>query len=198
MKHNPRSLLIALGLDALLAIILFAALNRFPIPQFFPCTHPQAQSAVLALCAALALQLTLGAKILAGYSKPALLGATILILLALWLGSYPYSPLGFSSGRIPLLRGFMVTTRSKPRFALGPGDFFTLTSGSPATIEPVLLVEGAKCSWASLNGGSLDNPEACDIAYDPPQAEFDILKIRIQPSCGLPQSVAQVKISILP
>jgi hypothetical protein len=196
-RKNPPWFLAA-SLSAVLTVIFFMLLNALSLPQLLPCTHPISQSAALALAAIAIFQLVIGKRFLPATAKITLGMAVALIFLAVWLGSYPYSPLGFSAGRMPVLRGFMVTTRSKPRFALSPGEFFTLVSGSPAIIEPVLLTGEVKCAWSSANGGSLDSPDTCDIAYNPPQAGYDILKLHLQPACGLPDSGAEIKISILP
>jgi hypothetical protein len=50
----------------------------------------------------------------------------------------------------------------------------------------------------SASGGALDDPQSCATVYVPPQADYDILKVSLQPGCGLPRSVGQIKISILP
>ena len=190
--------LIAISVSVLLSVILFAVLNALPIPLFLPCTHPFSQTAILALGCAAILQALLGAKILPGATKWMVGIAAALVLLAVWLGSYPFSPLGFADGRIPVLRGFLLTTRSLAGVDVAPGEIVTLSSGSAASIEPLLLAGDVACIWSSANQGVLDNPNDCTIAYRPPQAEYDILKVRIQPACGLPGSSAQIKISILP
>lgn len=198
MKPTQPRLLLALSLNTLLVLTLFSLWQVWPLPFLFPCTQPQAQSLLLALFAALGFQTLLGAKILPETSRVTLGLTTGLLLLTFWLGFYPLSPLGFSSGRIPVLSGFFVTTRSRLKSTVVPGETISLASGLPAAIEPNLLPVNAKCSWTSVNGGSLDDPQTCDTIYQPPSAEYDILKIRIQPGCGLPETNAQLKISLLP
>jgi hypothetical protein len=198
MKPTKPRLLLALSLNALLALTLFSVWQAWPLPLLFPCTQPQAQTVILALFAALAFQILIGAKILPGTSRVTLGLTTTLLLLTFWLGFYPLSPLGFSSGRIPVLSGFFVTTRSRLKSTVAPGEILSLASGLPAAIEPKLLPVNAKCSWTSVNGGSLDDPQTCDTIYQPPQTEYDLLKIHIQPGCGLPEANAQLKISLLP
>jgi hypothetical protein len=190
-------LLLAISLNVFLVVVLGVVFNFLPVPLFLPCTHPLAQSAILALGVVMMFQLVFGAKIL---PRSAILTICMmtLLLLAFWLGSYPYSPLGFSTGRIPVLRSFMITTRSGPPFSLAPGEVLSLGRGSAAAIEPVLLAGKVKCAWSSAKGGRLDTPEVCDLVYSPPAAEYDLLRVQIQPACGLPASTAQIKISILP
>ena len=190
--------LIFIIVSAVLPVILFAVFNALPIPLFFPCTHPFSQTAALALGCAAILQAAIGTKTLPGTTKWTVGIAAVLILLAAWLGSYPFSPLGFADGRIPVLRGFLLTTRNMLNVEVAPGEIITLASGSAVSIEPVLLTGDVECTWSSANQGILDNPNDCTIAYRPPQAEYDILKVLIQPACGLPGSSAQIKISILP
>lgn len=177
---------------------VFTAQQFWPLPLLFPCTHPLAQAAVLTLAVLLAFQLTRFGKILP--ENPALTwGLTASgLLLALWLGSYPFSPLGFSTGRIPVLRGFFVTSRARPRLTVASGEVISLPAGYPAAIEPSLLTDKLECTWASLNGGSLDNPAACATVYLPPSGTYDLLKIYLQPACGLPDTSGQLKISVLP
>lgn len=198
ISRKKLSPLLILSLSATLVVVIFVALSVFPIPLLIPCTHPFSQNAVLALGIPLVFNLILAAKIPLETTKLTVVSVTALIFLAFWLGSYPFSPLGFSAGRIPVLRGFKFTTRARLNASVAPGGIVTLISGSPAAIEPVLLTGNVKCAWTSANGGNLDNPNDCDIAYSPPQADYDILKIRLQPACGLPESSAQIKISILP
>ena len=189
---------LALGINAALMMIFFLALDAFPIPLFLPCTHRFAQSAILAFSATLIIYLGLGTKFLPQTTRLSI-GLTIsLIILALWLGSYPFSPLGFSTGRIPVLQEFAITTRKSSSTRLVPGANLTLASGLPAGIEPVFLLENVKCRWFSVNDGILESLEDCNTVYVPPQADYDILKINFQPGCGLPQASAQIKISILP
>lgn len=190
---------VTLLVNAALAGALFIAFNALPLPSILPCTHPVAQSLVRALGVMLILHLLAGVRIL---SKRARLTfaviETALILSALWLGSYPFSPFGFTDGRIPVLSGFTVTTRIKGTFGIMPGEVITLGSGSPAYIKPVTLPVDTKCDWSSARGGALDATQLCDTVYVPPQADYDILRISIRPGCGLPQTVGQIKISILP
>ena len=199
-KISPKkfSPLIAISASVLLTLILFAVFNALAIPLFLPCVHPVSQTAILALGCAAILQMGIGPKILPGTTGRAVGITVALILLVFWMGSYPFSPLGFADGRIPVLRGFLLTTHSMAGAEVAPGEIVTLSSGSAASIEPLLLVGDVECTWSSVNQGVLDNPNDCTIAYRPPQAEYDILKVRIQPACGLPGSSAQIKISILP
>lgn len=189
---------VAFLVDILLAGVLFVLFNALPLPPVVPCTHPLAQNFVLALILALVCQLLLGAKIAAWWQK-AFSGLSIALLpMALWLGSYPFSPLGFSQGRIPLLNGFLVRTAARGAVHVAPGGVVEMSVNSIAAISPALLPGAVRCDWLSSNGGALDDSQSCDVSYMAPAADYDILKISLRPGCGLPASVAQLKISILP
>lgn len=121
-----------------------------------------------------------------------------LCLLTAWLGSYRYSPLELFGEQNPLLRGFLVTRHGRVNEMVASGGIITLSAGSPMGI--VLLSDApiTSCHWKSLNGGVWDDPDICDTTYAAPQAEYDILTVRIEPGCGLPSARGQIKISILP
>lgn len=167
------------------------------IAPLIPCTDPTGQSLGLALCVGLGFQLLAGMWRL-GKRALWLLGVeAALLLLTVWLGFYPVSPL-FAGGRIPVLQGFNVMTRARGTVKIAPGGVVTLGSGSPAEVRALTLVTDLRCTWMSTRGGALDDPQSCVTDYVPPQSEYDILKVSLQPGCGLPRSVGQVKISILP
>ena len=168
------------------------------IPPLIPCADPTAQSLTLALCAGLGFQLLAGARLLGDRRFRLALGIeAALLLLTAWLGFYPVSPL-YVSGRIPVLQGFSVMTRARGTVNVAPGGVVTLGNGSPAAVRALTLLADARCYWMSTRGGALDDPRSCITDYVPPQGEYDVLKVSIQPGCGLPRSVGQVKISILP
>jgi hypothetical protein len=54
------------------------------------------------------------------------------------------------------------------------------------------------CDWMSTAGGALDASSSCDMVYIAPDADYDILRVRIRSSCGLPDSIGQIKVYILP
>jgi hypothetical protein len=177
---------------------LLTVLTVLPLPLFLPCTDPFAQRVVLTGCAVFVIQVFVGAKIIPQYNRRFLILEAVVILLAAWLGSYPFSPLGFSDGRIPVLRGFSVTTAAGRKSNIVPGEILLLGKGSIAAFKPVMLTGDVRCNWSSANGGALDDPQSCDVVYSPPGTEYDILKLSIRPGCGLPNSIGQIKISILP
>ena len=162
------------------------------MPPLIPCADPTAQSLTLALCITLVFQLLAGGRFrwVAG-------AQAALVLLVVWMGFYPLSPL-FSSGRIPVLQGFTIITRARGTANVAPGAIVTLRSGKPAAIQPLTLIDDLRCAWMSASGGALDDPQSCAIVYVPQQREYDILKVSLQPGCGLPRSVGQIKVSILP
>ena len=174
---------------------LFAGFRA--LPPLVPCADPTAQSLTLALCVTLVLQLLADARWLGGCFRWVTGAQAALVLLVAWMGFYPLSPL-FSSGRIPVLQGFTVITRARGAVNVAPGAIVTLSGGRPAAIQPLTLIEDVDCAWVSTSGGALDDPQSCAIVYVPPQADYDILKVSLQPGCGLPRSVGQIKISILP
>ena len=165
---------------------LFAAFAA--IPSFVPCADPTAQRLGLALFFGMGFQLLAGARRWAdGRFRWALAAQAALLLLTVWLGLYPLSPL-FSSGRIPVLRGFSVLTRTRGTVSVAPGGTVTLGSGIPAAVQALTLVEGnIRCRWMSTRGGALDDPQSCTTVYVPPQTDYDILKLSLQPGCGLPR-----------
>ncbi len=190
--------MIAIVANAMLVGALFIAASVLLRSSILPCTYPLAQSLVLAGCAALILQLLAAAKIVPKYRKVLVVIDITLVLLTLWLGSYLFSPLGFSDGRIRVLRGFLITTAARGSSNVASGEIIFMGVGSTAAISPVLLAGNVRCNWLSVNGGALDDPQSCDTFYIPPMREYDILKISIRPGCGLPNSIGQIKISILP
>ena len=129
----------------------------------------------------------------------ALAACTVLISLALWLGSYQTSPLGFSTGRIPLLRGFRITQAQRGQRDIPLRQVVTLSPGSAIGIDPLLLPVPATCAWASSNGGAFDDPASCDTAYSPGKgATFDVLRVNVRSACGLPSALGDVRIGVLP
>lgn len=156
-----------------------------------PCTHPVAQIFIIILCMVAVLHLFISIKFHIKFKTPAAI-YTSLLLLILWLGTYSISPLD-----IPMLRGFLVTTNYKEHF-IKPADIISLSGDSTALIQPDLLDKQVNCQWLSVKGATLDEPNTCDVIYDPPSTDYDILKLNIQSACGLPASNWQIKISILP
>lgn len=70
---------------------------------------------------------------------------------------------------------------------------------SIAAIVPVMLPgDQPSCNWFSQHGGALDDATNCETVYAPPAAEYDVLRLSVRSSCGLPNAVGQIKFSILP
>jgi hypothetical protein len=191
-------LTIVITMYMLLLGILFAGVNTLLSSPILSCTYLPAQSFILAIGALFILKLFAGSKFLPEYYKPLLIVDLALLLLAVWLGSYLLSPFGFSDGHSSFLRGFWVTTASRGRSKIASGEIISLSSGSAVGISPILLAGAVRCDWSSANGGALDDPQSCDIFYIPPPGDLDILKISVRPGCGLPNSIGQIKVSILP
>lgn len=183
-----------LMLNAILTGGLFAAFEWL-LPPLVPCTDLTAQNLGLALFLGLGFQLLMAARFGDGHLHWVAGAYIVLILLVVWLGFYPVSPL-VSSGHIPILRGFTVLTNTRGAVNVASGAVVTIDSGKPAAVQVLTLVDDTRCRWMSTTGGVLDDPQSCATVYIPPQAEYDILKVSLQPGCGLPHSVAQIKISI--
>jgi hypothetical protein len=193
------TILIPFIVNLVLFVILFAGFYFLPLPQLLQCTYPLAENSILAICIAFVVQyFAFKSYQLFGYFWIA--GMDIgLILLALWLGSYSISPLGFSSGRIPLAQGFVVTRSMRPDVNIASGKTINIVSGSVIAIRTVTLPIGKNCFWFSSKHGSFDDPRSCDVAYMPPtNSDFDLLKVLIQPSCRLPEVQESLKIIVLP
>lgn len=156
-----------------------------------PCTHPIAQNFLIILCIAIVLHLFISTKFHIKFKIPAAIYACLL-LLTLWLGIYSISPLDIS-----ILRGFLVTTNYRGQF-IQPNDIISLSGDSTVLIQPDLIDMQAKCQWLSVKGAALDEPNTCDVIYNPPNTDYDILKLNVTSACGLPASNSQIKISILP
>ena len=116
--------------------------------------------------------------------------------LTVWLGSYSRSPLSFA--RQPALRGFVVHKGRGPSVRVEAGDGFSISHSSLAFITPLIEPGAASCLWQSQSGAAVDAPDICDIAYAPPSADYDVLRLRVMSGCGLPDSFGNLRIAILP
>ncbi len=161
--------------------------------------HPLAQSAALAIIAASVIHLAAIRKLKRhGYGTALLLYGSLL-LFTLWLGSYPLSPLGFSNGRIPLLRGFVVSQAHGTTLTVASRQTLTMGYGSIVQIQPDVLAGPVDCTWSSATGGTFDDPANCDTAFAPSSsAQYDVLKVLVRSACGLPTAVGEIKVAILP
>jgi hypothetical protein len=203
-RETPTPLLQLLPIGLLLLNLLLAGgiavvVNNLPVPLFLPCTYPFALALLLGLGIMLALNI-LAAGIL---GKPWLarswlsfIALAVLGMLALWLGSYRYSPLTFSQESI--LRGFQITQQGRNDEFISSGAILVLQAGVPIGISVMPPAPNARCLWSSLNGGIWDEPGSCDTVYKAPVAEFDLLTVRVYPGCNLPPARGQIRISILP
>jgi len=185
--------------DATCVIVILFIINFLPIPSLVPCTYPLAQNIIISLCVSLAVHFLVINRIWQSNSKLIGLIYALFLLLILWLGSYTFSPLGFSTGRIPVLRGFSVTRSGRPAISITSGDIVTIAANSVTEITPIILTGSTTCFWASNNGGALDDPGSCDVAYLSPQrADFDVLKVLVRPGCHMPFSHGEIRVSIQP
>jgi hypothetical protein len=185
-------------LNLLLAGGLYMIYASLPLPALPLCVHPVGRSILLALGTTLLLDLI--AAVLLGRAWIAPLRIPMLVMgilwfLALWLGSYPYSPLKLSAG---ILTGFQVTTRGHINELVQPGGIIVLASDSATGLNVLTSLPVTACYWSSLNGGAWDGEDSCDPTYAAPVADYDILTVRMTPACGLPTVRGQLKISILP
>jgi hypothetical protein len=186
MKEKRNISSIRLIASILLTLSLYAVFET--LPALAACSDHRAQSLVLALCAGMGFHLLAG-----GRSRRLLAGAVIVVLLACWLGFYPISPLFKNT-----LQGFTVITQRRGSLRIAPGAVISLAAGQPTALEPLTATSNLRCNWMSTQGGAFDDPGSCATVYIPPHSESDVLKISIQPACGLPRVVGQIKISILP
>lgn len=173
------------------------------------CFHPQTGRILLVLVPGLLLGLVFfrarGGRRRVGANRWRLLArdlsaglgtVAIMVGLTLWLGSYSLSPLSFA--RQPALRGFIVQKAQGPSVQVQAGDGFSISRSSLAFITPLIEPGEASCIWQSQGGAMLDAPDICDIAYAPPAAEYDVLRLRVRSGCGLPDSLGNLRIAILP
>ena len=196
-KGQP--LLFVMIANAISLAVLLLFFDALHFPTLIPCTYPLAQSFTLALGASLVIHSFIINRIWLRRLRPIIVVYSLLLLLILWLGSYPFSPLGFSTGRIPVLRGFIVTRFGRPALSIASGEIVTIAGDSIIEIKPITIPADANCIWFSTNGGALDDPRSCDIAYfSPGGADYDLLKLLIQPGCHLPNARGEIRISILP
>lgn len=183
--------------NLIFALIIFAALNIFLPSQIIPCTDTWADHLILALTFTFILHLFSTLIISSRYYKITLTAHALLILFAIWFGLYPISPLGYSNGRSLNLNGFSVITKNGNLRIANKGTI-SLGQGSTAAISPLMLAGKFNCAWVSTSGGALDTPASCDMIYVTPNADYDTLRVRIRSSCGLPDSIGQIKVYILP
>lgn len=173
----------------MLTLSLYAVFEALPPP--LPCTDPIAQNLAWALCAGM------GCYFLTGGRSPWLLGGgMILVVLALWVGSS--QPLLNLRLRAALLLGFDVVTQTNNSQHIRSGDVLTIAAGKPTGLQPRTSLQNVRCHWMSTRGGIFDDPQSCATVYLPPQSENDIVKVSIQPGCGLSPIIGQIKVSILP
>jgi hypothetical protein len=198
IMKNQRVLL-AILLRIMIVLGLFLIFNILPIQNLVPCTYPISQSLAFIIFLVLVFEIILFGRIWILNRKLIMVMYSILLLLVLWLGSYPFSPLGFSTGRIPVLKGFIVSRFSRPPITIPPGGTVNIPGGSISEIKPVTLPVPQTCTWASTNGGALDDPGSCDTAYlSPAGTYYDTLKLLIHPACHLPSVDSEIRVSILP
>ncbi|RIK29769.1 MAG: hypothetical protein DCC56_12115 [Anaerolineae bacterium] len=162
------------------------------------CLHPPALNLLLILLGLFILGFTFNKRISSRYNKLILITNALLIALTLWLGDYRYSPLTSIRGDHFTLQEFIVLTREKGEIHIAPNEIITLGSSSAAFIQPVPVTENMTCHWRSLEDGQLDGEDSCALTYIPPRADYDILRLNIQPGCGRPSAVEQIRVSILP
>jgi hypothetical protein len=179
------------------ALIFF--FNTLPIPTLIPCIYPLSQRLAFALSTSLFIHVFMINRIWLMRPKPIILIYLFLVVLILWLGSYPFSPLGFSTGHIPVVRGFIMTRFGRPALSIASGGILTMSGDSITEIKPITLPVDMTCIWVSTNGGALDDPKSCDTAYlSPGGVAYDRLKLLVQPACHLPNAHGVIRISIQP
>ena len=199
LTSNGFSIPIHFLINLILSAILFAGFYFLPFPQILPCTYPLIEKIILAICFALIIQI-LGFQLYRANRALWLMGVDFVsILLALWLGIYSISPLGFSNGKISIAQGFVLTRSMRPDQTISSSETINVLSGSVIAIKAITLPMNKNCVWLSTKGGSFDDSGSCDIVYMPPtNSDFDLLKVLIQPACHLPEVQENIKIMVLP
>jgi hypothetical protein len=107
------------------------------------------------------------------------------------------SPLGYSNGSRPNLCSFLII-RANRSSLVGSAEVISLKRGSAMGINLQLVDPTSDCAWISTAGAALDGPFSCDTVYSPPNAEYDVLRLRVRSSCGLPDATGRINVSILP
>jgi hypothetical protein len=191
-----RAVLINLAVGA--TVFTGAEAPRFP--SLIPCFDKTSQNLLLACATLLRVDLAIPPRIGRVRTASFFTGLGILGAVAIWLGAYQISPLGFGRGGPPIVGGFRVTRSERQPIMTDPGQLVVMAADSTVEIEPTTL-PGASvaCRWRSSNSGSIDDPASCDLAYQPPAGlTYDVLSLLAQPDCGLPDHVAEIKFSIAP
>jgi hypothetical protein len=184
--------------DLLSAGILMVIFNAVLHLNIIPCMAPFSQNLVLSILGPLVAQVILINRSGLFHNRYVLIIPFFLLLVILWMGAYQFSPIGYSTGRIPILQGFIIARANRPSIIINSRATVAISSDSVMEIQPVTSVAVGTCYWAAANGGGIDDPRNCDIAYQPPQAaDVDTLNILIQPGCHLPNANGEIKISVL-
>ncbi len=166
---------------------------------FLSCLHPTAQLACLVILVVGAVHVLVISLRNRRFHWPIAAAWGTLLALTAWSGSLRYSPLQFGSERLPAVRAFVIWRPNRAPVTIAPGEVVSATAGLPLVIHPQTLSAPVDCRWFASAGGALDDPHSCDTVYAAPQGiPSETLRLRVQPACGLPPVVAQIKISILP
>jgi len=172
-----------------------------PLYSHSLCIHPLAESTLVASGITLVIHISAIVVWRKAWLRISLASLCVILLtgaLALWLGSYSYSPLQFSDGLYPTLQGFLVTRQGRINEPVDSGDIILVQSGVPLGISVSMDEPQMACHWNSLNHGDLDDSDGCNIIYLAPAADYDILSVRISSACNIPPVRGQIKVSILP
>ncbi len=166
---------------------------------FLSCLHPTAQLACLIIFIVGAVHVLIISLRNRRFHWPIAIAWVVLLALAAWSGSLRFSPLQFGSRRLPVLRGFEIRSVNRAPVTIGPGAVVSAAPGLPLVIHPQTIAAPLDCRWFASAGGALDDPRSCDTVYAAPNGvPSEILRLRVQPACGLPPAVAEIKISIMP
>ncbi len=124
----------------------------------------------------------------------------IVCLIAAWLGSYQFSPLAYGTSGPPVVSGFRIIRLGIEIYVPATGETLPVPSAEPVGLEPLMLPSlDTTCQWYSENGGAIDDPSSCDMAYEAPRgSSYDVLRLLVRPACALPETSIAVRISIEP
>jgi len=218
-EKAPTSILNIIVANFIVGVVFFVLVSR--LPPFINCFDPIAQNLIITFFLLLTLHyfssavgsLNLGP--LAITAKPffEIIGSKtllqkrwifsivvfiVLVVSVLYLGSYTYSPLYVNQGRIPVLRGIIVTTGGSSG-SFQSGQTIQIKSTSFVSLKAIVEPSDSKCSWSSSYGGTFDNLDKCETAYIPPLgATIDLLQISIRSACQFQQTDGHLQITIQP
>ena len=188
-------------LNLLLIAGLIVLFSKLPFSPIQLCVRSTARTILTALGITFLVDVLIAMFMRKNWLQPSLISICTIVLIGaitFWQGSYSFSPFSLTTGKYPVLQGFLLTREGRINQPISPNEVVLLQYGVPAGISVKADLTNMSCHWSSLSHGALDSPEQCDIVYSPPGTENDILTVRIESKC-MPRVIqSQIKISITP